>query len=303
MAQAVSSQDVSRARIRIILYFLAVIIIEKWAKVIYSFAKFTKGENGEKCGLCEIHTTIPTLLTLPNNPIMKELPKAYVAKDYEDQIYAAWEKSGAFQPKFNESGEGAPLLRGRGSSGKTPFVITMPPPNATGTLHLGHAVMLAVEDIMIRFHRMKGHPTLWIPGTDHAGIATQNKVERDVMEKEGKTRHDYGREKFVKMIEEFVAGSQNTIRNQTRKMGSSCDWSREYYSLDDRLNRTVFATFKKMFEDGLIYRGNRIVNWCTRCFSTISDDEVNHVETTAKLYTFRYDKDFPIEIATTRPET
>src|SRR5690606_25948901 len=109
--------------------------------------------------------------------------------------------------------------------------------------------------------------------------------------------------KFVKMIEEFVAGSQNTIRNQTRKMGSSCDWSREYYSLDDRLNRTVFATFKKMFEDGLIYRGNRIVNWCTRCFSTISDDEVNHVETTAKLYTFRYDKDFPIEIATTRPET
>jgi len=222
---------------------------------------------------------------------MKDLPKAYIPKDYEDQIYADWEKSGAFQPAT--------------SNQKTskPFVITMPPPNATGTLHLGHAVMLAVEDIMIRFHRMNGHPTLWIPGTDHAGIATQNKVERDVQEKEGKSRHDYGREKFVKMIEEFVAGSQNTIRNQTRKMGSSCDWSREYYSLDDRLNRTVFTTFKKMFDDGLIYRGNRIVNWCTRCFSTISDDEVNHVETTAKLYTFRYDKDFPIEIATTRPET
>jgi valyl-tRNA synthetase len=219
----------------------------------------------------------------------KDLPKTYIPKDYEDQIYKIWEESGAFQPDMK--------------SKKKPFVITMPPPNATGTLHLGHSVMLALEDIMIRFHRMKGHPAVWIPGTDHAGIATQNKVERDVKENEGKTRHDYGRETFVKMIEEFVAGSQNTIRNQTRKMGSSCDWSREYYSLDDSLNRTVFATFKKMFEDGLIYRGDRVVNWCTRCSSTISDDEVNHKETTAQLYTFKYDDVFPFEIATTRPET
>lgn len=219
----------------------------------------------------------------------KELPKAYNAKDYEDAIYQQWEESGKFAPDE--------------SSDKKPFVITMPPPNATGTLHLGHAVMLAVEDIMIRYHRMQGHPTLWIPGTDHAGIATQNKVEKDVMEKEGKTRHDYGRETFIKMIEEFVAGSQSTIRNQTRKMGASCDWSREYYSLDESLSRTVFATFEKMFEEGLIYRGNRIVNWCTRCYSTISDDEVNHVETTAKLYTFKYNSSFPFEIATTRPET
>ncbi|MDF2378670.1 MAG: valine--tRNA ligase [Candidatus Gracilibacteria bacterium] len=218
-----------------------------------------------------------------------ELPKAYVAKDYEDALYKMWEESGVFEPNME--------------SDKKPFVITMPPPNATGTLHLGHSVMLALEDIMIRFHRMKGHPTLWVPGTDHAGIATQNKVEKDVMEKEGKTRHDYGRETFIKMIEEFVAGSQNTIRNQTRKMGSSCDWSREYYSLDESLSKTVFTTFKKMFTDGLIYRGNRIVNWCTRCQSTISDDEVDYQETTAKLYTFKYDKDFPFEISTTRPET
>ncbi len=218
-----------------------------------------------------------------------ELPKAYVAKDYEDAIYKQWEDSGKFAPCED--------------NGKKPFVITMPPPNATGTLHLGHAVMLAVEDIMIRFHRMNGHPTLWVPGTDHAGIATQNKVEKDIMEKEGKTRHDYGRETFVKMIEEFVAGSQSTIRNQTRKMGASCDWSREYYSLDDSLSRTVHSTFKKMFEEGLIYRGDRIVNWCTQCSSTISDDEVDYKETTAKIYTFKYDKDFPIEIATTRPET
>jgi len=216
----------------------------------------------------------------------KELPKAYNAKDYEDAIYQQWEESGKFAPDE--------------SSDKKPFVITMPPPNATGTLHLGHAVMLAVEDIMIRYHRMQGHPTLWIPGTDHAGIATQNKVEKDVMEKEGKTRHDYGRETFIKMIEEFVAGSQSTIRNQTRKMGASCDWSREYYSLDESLSRTVFATFEKMFEEGLIYRGNRIVNWCTRCYSTISDEEVDYVEKKSKFYYFKYG---PFEIGTARPET
>jgi len=153
---------------------------------------------------------------------------------------------------------------------------------------------------MIRYHRMQGHPTLWVPGTDHAGIATQNKVEKDVMENEGKTRHDYGREAFVKKIEAFVAGSQDTIRNQTRRMGASCDWSREYYSLDESLSKTVFATFKKMFEEGLIYRGNRIVNWCTRCYSTISDEEVDYVEKKSKFYYFQYG---PFEIGTARPET
>lgn len=217
---------------------------------------------------------------------MKELPKAYIAKDYEDQIYKTWESSGVFKPDEK--------------SKKDPFVITMPPPNATGTLHLGHAVMLAVEDIMIRYHRMKGHPTLWIPGTDHAGIATQTKVERVLMEEEHKTRHDIGREALIEKIKEFVAGSQNTIRNQVRKMGSSCDWSREYYSLDESLNRSVYATFKKMFDDGLIYRGDRIVHWCTRCSSTLSDEEVDYKTEITKFYYFQYG---PFIIGTARPET
>jgi valyl-tRNA synthetase len=217
---------------------------------------------------------------------MKDLPKAYIAKDYEDQIYKTWEESGAFQPDEK--------------SKKDPFVITMPPPNATGTLHLGHAVMLAVEDIMIRFHRMNGRPALWIPGTDHAGIATQTKVERILMEEEHKTRHDIGREALIEKIKEFVAGSQNTIRNQFRKMGSSCDWSREYYSLDDSLNRTVNFAFKKMYDDGLIYRGDRIVHWCTRCASTLSDEEVEHKTIVTNFYYFQYG---PFVIGTARPET
>jgi valyl-tRNA synthetase len=217
---------------------------------------------------------------------MKELPKAYIAKDYEDQIYKTWEESGAFQPDEK--------------SKKDPFVITMPPPNATGTLHLGHAVMLAVEDIMIRFHRMNGRPALWIPGTDHAGIATQTKVERDLMENEHKTRHDIGREALIGKIKEFVEGSQNTIRNQVRKMGSSCDWTREYYSLDDSLNRTVNFAFKKMYDDGLIYRGDRIVHWCTRCSSTLSDEEVEHKTIVTNFYYFQYG---PFVIGTARPET
>ena len=224
---------------------------------------------------------------------MKDLPKAYIAKDYEDQIYKTWEESGAFQPSQSSPGS-------QSSHPLPPFVITMPPPNATGTLHLGHAVMLAVEDIMIRYHRMKGHPTLWIPGTDHAGIATQTKVERVLMEEEHKTRHDIGREALIEKIKTFVAGSQDTIRNQVRKMGSSCDWSREYYSLDESLNRSVYATFKKMFDDGLIYRGDRIVHWCTRCASTLSDEEVDYKTEVTKFYYFQYG---PFVIGTARPET
>ncbi len=216
----------------------------------------------------------------------KDLPKAYIAKDYEDAIYKKWEESGSFQPSKK--------------SKKKPFTVTMPPPNATGTLHLGHAVMLALEDIMIRYQRMQGRPTLWIPGTDHAGIATQNKVEKDVLKAEGKTRHDFPRDVFLQKIQDFVAGSQNTIRSQVRKMGSSCDWTREAYTMDKTLNETVFFVFEKMFQDGLIYRGDRIVNWCTRCQSTLADDEVNYKEVTGKFYHFKYG---PFEIGTSRPET
>lgn len=214
-----------------------------------------------------------------------DLEKAYDAKKYEDAVYEAWEKSGLFSPKIDPK--------------KKPFVIMMPPPNATGTLHLGHAIMLALEDIMVRYHRMKGDPTLWLPGTDHAAIATQNKVEK-LLAEQGITRQALGREKFLERVHAFVKESQNTIRNQVRKMGSSCDWSRERYTLEPMLSRAVREVFVKMYNDGLIYRGSRIVNWCTRCASTLADDEVEYKEEKSKFYYLKYG---PFVIGTARPET
>ncbi len=214
-----------------------------------------------------------------------EIEKNYDAKKYEDKIYKRWEESGAFTPEIDES--------------KKPFVISMPPPNATGQLHLGHSMTLVFEDIMIRQNRMKGIPTLWLPGTDHASIATQNKVEK-ILAIEGKTKHDLGRKDFLNEIHKYVANSQDIIRKQVRKMGSSCDWTRERYTLDKGLNNAVEEVFIRMFNDGLIYRGNRIVNWCPRCESTLSDDEVNHKENHEKLYWIKYG---PFSVATTRPET
>ncbi len=222
---------------------------------------------------------------------MPELPKAYNPKEVEDKIYQKWEKSGYFNPDK--------LPR----QGRDVFSIVMPPPNVTGTLHLGHAVMLALEDILIRYHRMKGDKTLWLPGTDHAAIATQTKVEKLLKEKEGKSRHDLGREKFLAEVEKFVSETKGVIKNQIRKMGSSCDWSREAYTLDEPRSFAVRTVFKMMHDDGLIYRGERIVNWCPRCGSTLADDEVEYRTQKAKFYTFRYSKDFPFAIATTRPET
>lgn len=220
-----------------------------------------------------------------------EIEKAYMAKKYEDDIYRKWEESGFFSPTRRR--------RAFFSKRQQPFVISMPPPNATGTLHLGHAVMLALEDIMIRYHRMKGDASLWVPGTDHASIATQNKVEQELA-KEDKTRHDLGREKFLERVHAFVRKSQHTIRTQIRKMGSSCDWSRERYTLDPGLSRAVQEVFILMYNDGLIYRGDRIVNWCPRCASTLADDEVEYKEEKAKFYYFRYG---PFTIGTARPET
>ncbi len=213
------------------------------------------------------------------------LDKAYDAKKYEDDIYKKWEESGAFKADA--------------SSDKPPFTISMPPPNATGTLHLGHAIMLALEDILIRHRRMKGYEALWVPGTDHAAIATQNKVEKLIAE-EGLSREQLGREGFLARVREYVANSQDIIRNQVRKMGSSCDWSRERYTLDDDLNLAVNEVFKRMFEDGLIYRGHRIVNWCTRCSSTLADDEVEYMEVQSPFYYIKYG---PVTIGTARPET
>ncbi|MFA5130131.1 MAG: valine--tRNA ligase [Patescibacteria group bacterium] len=224
----------------------------------------------------------------------EELPKAYDASSVEDDIYAAWEASGVFDPD---------KLPERNQKG-APYCIVMPPPNRTGTLHMGHAAMLAIEDVMIRFERMRGKKTLWIPGTDHAAIATQVKVEQLLM-KEGMKdpRKELGREKFLERVMQFADDSANTIRKQVRKMGSSCDWTREKYTLDEERSRAVNEMFKRMYDDKIIERGYRVVNWDPQFQTTLSDDEVLTKETTAKLLTFTYDKDFPITISTTRPET
>ncbi len=215
------------------------------------------------------------------------LDKAYDPKAVEDRIYTMWEDSGAFVADA--------------TSKKEPFTISLPPPNATGQLHLGHAVMLALEDIFIRFARMNGKEALWVPGTDHAAIATENVVIKKLKSEGMKDpRKELGREKLVAKIAEFVDQSQNTIRSQVRKMGSSCDWSRERYTFEPALNRIVNEVFAKMHQDGLIYRGHRIVNWDPKLQTTVSDDELEYVKETVPFYTFRYG---PFEISTARPET
>jgi len=228
---------------------------------------------------------------------MKELPKAYEPQKYEDDIYQRWEASGFFNPDNCE-------IAGVTESEKGSFSMVLPPPNVTGTLHIGHASMLAIEDLVTRYKRMQGFKTLWLPGTDHAAIATQTKVEKLLIEKGIKDpKNELGREKFLTEVEKFAKESHDTIIGQAKKMGSSMDWSREAYTLDEPRNLAVRTVFKKMYDDGLIYRGYRLVNWCPRCKSTLADDEVEHKEQIAKLYTFKYGADFPIAIATTRPET
>ncbi|MEA3464106.1 MAG: valine--tRNA ligase, partial [Patescibacteria group bacterium] len=226
----------------------------------------------------------------------KKLPKIYEPDKYEDRIYQKWEKSGYFNPnKCVKDG----IARKDAES----FSIVLPPPNRTGVLHIGHALMLVIQDILTRYHRMKGDKTLWVPGTDHAAIATQSVVEKKLYMEEKKTRHDLGREQFLKRVYEFADKSHKTITRQVKKMGSSLDWSREAYTLDEIRTKTVKTVFKMMSDDGLIYRGDRVINWCPRCHSTLADDEVEYKAQKAKLYTFKYSKDFPFNIATTRPET
>jgi valyl-tRNA synthetase len=225
---------------------------------------------------------------------LRELPKAYDASAVEDAIYAAWEASGAFNPD---------QLPDRNQKGE-PFCIMMPPPNRTGTLHMGHAQRMSIQDLMIRFERMRGKRALWVPGTDHAAIATQVKVEQ-ILIKEGykDPRKELGREAFLERVIDFADKSRDTIVNQARKVGSSCDWTRERYTFDDERNLAVNTIFGMMFEDGLIERGFRVVNWDPQFQTTLSDDEVDSKEVTARLLTFKYDKDFPIAISSTRPET
>ncbi|MCG2694209.1 class I tRNA ligase family protein, partial [Candidatus Parcubacteria bacterium] len=220
---------------------------------------------------------------------MKEIEKAYEPKKYEDKIYSAWEKSGFFSPdKLKDE----------------PYSIMMPPPNVTGVLHLGHALENSLMDVMARYQRLRGKKVLLLPGTDHAAVATQAKVEKLLMEKGIKNpRQELGREKLLAEVRKYAEGSKKTILSQIRKMGTSCDWSRLAYTFDEDRNKAVNVIFKKMYDDGLIYRGFKAINWSTKGQSTLSDDEIVYKERKAKFYTFKYSKDFPITIATTRPET
>ncbi|MFA6161115.1 MAG: valine--tRNA ligase [Patescibacteria group bacterium] len=228
---------------------------------------------------------------------MKDLPKAYEASSVEADIYKKWEESGAFDPDKLAD------LDSRYKDAE-PYCIVFPPPNRTGNLHMGHAKTVAIQDILIRFYRMLGRKTYWVPGTDHAAIATQVKVEQLLIKQGMKDpRRELGREKFLDKVKEFAQSSRDNIVSQCKAMGGSMDWKREKYTLDEQRNRAVNQMFKMMYEDGLIERGFRVVNWDPRFKTTLSDDEVLHKETQAELVTFKYDKDFPIAISTTRAET
>ena len=232
-----------------------------------------------------------------NEPdIDPKLLKPYNPSETEDRIYKIWEDSGFFNPDVC-------IKKGIADKDAETFSMVLPPPNVTGTLHLGHAATLTIEDIMTRFARMQGKRTLWIPGTDHAAIATQSKVEKILEKEEGKRKTDLGREEFLKRVNKFAQESHDTIINQSKKMGASLDWSREAFTLDEKRNFAVRTAFKKMYDDKLIYRGHRIVNWDPKGQTVISDDEIVYEERKAKMYTFKYSKDFPISISTTRPET
>jgi len=222
---------------------------------------------------------------------MSEIPKAYEPGQIEQKWYRFWMEHGYFTPKVDRK--------------KKPFIIIMPPPNVTGELHLGHALTATLEDIMIRWHRMKGEPTLWLPGVDHAGIATQVVVEQRLTE-EGLDRHKLGREKFIERVWEWVKKSRQSITSQHQRLGASCDWTRERFTLDEGPSQAVRTAFVRLYNKGLIYRGERIINWCPRCQTALSDLEVQHKDVTGNLYYLRYpmaDGDGFVTVATTRPET
>lgn len=226
-----------------------------------------------------------------------DIPKAYDPREWEDKLYRKWEESGFFNPDTC-------VKKGVTKAGAETFSVLMPPPNVTGVLHLGHAMENAIMDTMVRYHRMKGNRTLFLPGADHAAVATQSRVEKNLVASGmANPRQELGREGLLEKIRTFANESKDTITRQVRAMGSSCDWSRFAYTFDDARVLAVNTMFKRMYDDGLIYKGYRVVNWSTAGQSTCSDDELEHIERPAKLYTFRYSKDFPVSVATTRPET
>jgi len=219
------------------------------------------------------------------------MPKGYEPKDVEDRWYKYWEDNG--------------LFRAEDKSDKEPFCIVIPPPNVTGSLHMGHALNNTLQDILCRYKRMKGYNVLWQPGTDHAGIATQNVVERDLVSN-GTDRHEIGREKFIEKVWEWREKYGSVIINQLKRLGSSCDWSRERFTMDEGLSRAVKEVFIRLYEEDLIYRGDYIINWCPRCHTALADLEVEHEEKESFLYHIRYrfeNGDNHLIVATTRPET
>ncbi len=228
-----------------------------------------------------------------NDKLQEKLLRPYNPKETEERIYKLWEDSGFFNPDVC-------IEKGITSANAEKFSIVLPPPNVTGILHLGSAIMIAIEDILVRYARMKGKRALWIPGTDSAAIATQAKVEKEVQKNEGLSRHDLGREELLRRIDLFVEESKSTIISQIRSMGASVDWSRYAYTMDEKRYRAVMEAFVRMHDAGLIYRGNRIVNWDPKGQTTISDDEIVYEERQSKFYTLKYG---PFEIGTARPET
>jgi len=221
-----------------------------------------------------------------------ELAKTYNPKEVEDKIYEKWMKGGYFKADA--------------SSKKPPFTIVMPPPNVTGQLHLGHALGDTIQDILIRFKRMNGYEALYLPGTDHAGIATQIRVEEVLREEEGLSRHDLGREKFLERVWDWKNQYGNRIVSQIKKLGASCDWSRQRFTMDEGCSKAVKETFVNLYNKGLIYRGYRITNWCPNCITALSDAEVEYTEKDSHLWYIKYpikDSDDYITVATTRPET
>ena len=228
---------------------------------------------------------------IAGSKLMSEIPKAYEPGKIEKKWYGLWLEQGYFTPEIDRN--------------KKPFVIIMPPTNVTGELHLGHALTATLEDIIVRWHRMRGEPTLWLPGTDHAGIATQVVVERQLA-RQGQTKDEIGREKFIELTWEWANKSRGSIRRQHQLLGASCDWTRERFTLDEGPNRAVWTAFVRLYDKGLVYRGERMINWCPRCQTALSDLEVEHKDIIGHLYYVRYPLtrgDGFVTVATTRPET
>ena len=222
----------------------------------------------------------------------KNLAKTYDPKDFEDRIYEAWESSGAFRAERDPD--------------KTPFTIVMPPPNITGQLHMGHALDQTLQDVLTRFKRLQGYSALWLPGSDHASIATEVKVVNKIREEEGKEKEELGREEFLKRAWEWKRVYGGKITKQCRKLGDSCDWERERFTMDEGCNKAVRHFFVQLYNKGLIYRGNRLINWCPTCGTSLSDAEVEHEDQTGSYWYFRYpgaDGGDGIVVATSRPET